>query len=310
MSAPTKKLRPLQPRLSRRIGHGPTRTMKEAKRTPVPLPGSKTKSTAKVTPPKASLSNEFIGSDDDSAPNNAPQPKEKPKTTIAVHRPNGVVKSKPGAKASTLIPALRAKAAPKKAAPKQLTQVQADELFSSDDDATVRDTQTKPPGINKENGHAASDSDSDSDSGSESSSDESDANRAQQALQRPVQPRPPQAQPHAVEFWPAQAYTPPKGFNLVPWNDKTTSKSARMFENLEGKQIWHITAPAGVSLSELKEIAMDQVMNGEAILQHKGTSYGFSRVEQSYDGACEVMVPKQDGYKAGTLCRTSSEHHD
>jgi hypothetical protein len=75
----------------------------------------------------------------------------------------------------------------------------------------------------------------------------------------------------------------------------------RTHENLEGKQIWHITAPAGVSLSELTEMAMDQAMNGEAVLQHKGTSYGFSRAEQSYDGACEVMVPMEDGYRAGTL---------
>lgn len=79
------------------------------------------------------------------------------------------------------------------------------------------------------------------------------------------------------------------------------SKSARTFESLEGKQIWHITAPAGMLLNEVKEIDMDRALNREAILQHKGTGYGFSRAEQSHDGACEVMVPNQNGYKAGKL---------
>jgi hypothetical protein len=51
---------------------------------------------------------------------------------------------------------------------------------------------------------------------------------------------------------------------------------------------------------------MDHAMNGEPVLQHKGTSYGFSRAKQSYDGACEVMVPKQDGYRAGKLCAVFS----
>jgi hypothetical protein len=109
-----------------------------------------------------------------------------------------------------------------------------------------------------------------------------------------------QAQPHAVEFRPAQPYVAPKGFNAVPCNDKTISQVARVFDNLEGKQIWHITAPAGVSISDLKEMTMEHVDNGEAVLQHKGTSYGFSGTELSNGGgACKVLIPHKNGYKAG-----------
>jgi hypothetical protein len=108
-----------------------------------------------------------------------------------------------------------------------------------------------------------------------------------------------QAQPHAVDFRPAQPYVAPKGFNAVPCNDKTISQSTQLFNNLEGKQVWHITAPAGVSISELKEMAMDTVANGEAVLQYKGTSYGFSGSELSDGGACKVLVPQKNGYKAG-----------
>jgi hypothetical protein len=113
-----------------------------------------------------------------------------------------------------------------------------------------------------------------------------------------------QAQPHAVEFRPAQPYIAPKGFNAVPYNDKTISKATGVFDNLEGKQIWHITAPAGVSISDLKEMTMEHVANGEAVLQHKGTSYGFSGTELSNGGGtCKVLVPQKNGYKAGRLTR-------
>lgn len=116
------------------------------------------------------------------------------------------------------------------------------------------------------------------------------------------QARPSQTQPHVVEFRPAQAFVPPKGFTAVICNDKTISKSARIFKNLEGKQIWHITAPVGVSLNDLKEIAMDNAMNGGAVLQHKGMSYGFSTSEEREHVSCEVMVPHKNGYKAGKTC--------
>jgi hypothetical protein len=99
---------------------------------------------------------------------------------------------------------------------------------------------------------------------------------------------------------PAHVYVPPKGFNPVPVNEKTMSKSAHIFDNLEGKQIWHITAPAGVSMKDLKEMAMDRAMKGEAILDYKGTSYGFLTSEHGENTACEVMVPQQNGYKSGT----------
>ncbi|KAH3992853.1 hypothetical protein HBI56_199750 [Parastagonospora nodorum] len=273
------------------------------KRTYVPVPGSKPKPKAKDTPSKVQLSQEFIGSDSDSPAETAPKPK--PKTTIAVHRPTAAAKSKekPSKKdAAAPKPQPKAKPAPKKPTPATVvTQAQADELSTpeqtDDDDVDVptRDIQTKLA----ERDASASESDSgSSDSGSSDSgsSDESFANEAPQLAQ--AQARPSQTQPHSVEFRPAQAFVPPKGFTAVTCNDKTMSKSARIFDNLEGKQIWHITAPVGVSLNDLKEIAMDSALNGGAVLQHKGTSYGFSTSEEREHVSCEVMVPHKNGYKA------------
>jgi hypothetical protein len=97
----------------------------------------------------------------------------------------------------------------------------------------------------------------------------------------------------------AQPYVPPKGYNPVPLNERTTSKATSIFDNLQGKQVWHITAPAGVSLKDLQEIAMDTAMEGETVMKYKNTDYCFGKTEKSEDGAREVLVPQKNGYKAG-----------
>ncbi|KAF1922636.1 uncharacterized protein M421DRAFT_426705 [Didymella exigua CBS 183.55] len=265
-----------------------------AKKTPVPLPGSKPKK-SKVPLPKTSLSRELVGSDDDSSTESAPKTKkaEKPKATIGVHRPNGAAKSSTK-KNSSSKSAPQAKSAPKKPAPKTISNPeQVVELSSSevsdDSDAPARDIQSKLPG---EVEMKDASSDSDSDSKSDSSSEEEEA--AKPAL-KPTQAA--HSKSVEVELRAAKPYQPPKGFNLVSEKDRTGSKAAKIFENLQGKQIWHITAPAGVSLKELQTIAMDKAMKGDAILSHQGTNYGFSTTEKSEDGPREVLVPGKHGYR-------------
>ncbi|KAF1946464.1 hypothetical protein EJ02DRAFT_418571 [Clathrospora elynae] len=275
--------------------------MKAMKRTPVPLPSSTAKPKAKDTPSKAPLSQEFIDSDDD-VPTEMPAPTkriEHPKKTMAIHV-NGVAKTK--SKTSTKEAARpkaasKSKAAPRKPALKQIaTQEQAEDLSSSDctenSDALARDIQTKLPG-NEKRMKSSSDSSSDSDSSSGSSSDDSDT---PQPAPKPAQARA-QAQLYAtVTTQPARPYEPPRGFNPVPVNDRTTSKSASIFDNLQGKQLWHFTAPVGIPLwKSVKELEIDKAMGGEAILSHKGTEYAFSQTEKSEDGACEVHVPQKNG---------------
>ena len=165
--------------------------MKELKRTPVPLPGSKAKSMFKDTPSKGQLSQEFIDSDDDSANEKTRQPKaaEKPKTTIAIHRANGVVKPKSNSStkgSATSKPTSKSKALPKSPALKQgVNDAQVAQLSSSeqtdDSDVPTRDIQTKLPGKEtRTDASSKSDSDGSSESSSESSSDESGTNEGPQ----------------------------------------------------------------------------------------------------------------------------------
>ena len=268
-----------------------------AKRTPVPLPGSKPKSKSKIAPPKSALSQELVGSDDDSSAESAPKMKkaEKQKATIGVHRPNGAAKPSKNEK-----PTSKSKPAPKKPAPKTISAPeQVEELSSSevsdDNDAPARDLQTKLPGeVEMKDASSESDSDSESDSSSEEEAAKPAQKPAQHAQTKPVE----------VELRAAKPYAPPKGYNLVSEKDRTSSKAAKMFDNLKGKQVWHITVPAGVSLKDLESIAMDKAMKGEPILSHKGTDYGFLTAEKSEDGPAEVLVPQKNGYSAGefTIC--------
>jgi hypothetical protein len=271
-----------------------------AKKTPIPLPASKPKKT-KVPPPKSSLSKELVGRDDDSSTESAPKAKkaEKPKATIGVHRPNGAANSSTKDK-STSKSAAQTKPAPKKPAPKTISKPEhVAELSSSEisdnSDAPARDIPTKLPG-EVEMKDASSDSDSDSDSGSESDSSSEEEEAAKPA------PKPAQAttsKPVEVELRAAKPYQPPKGYNLVSEKDRTGSKAAKIFDNLQGKQVWHITVPAGVSLKELQTIAMDKAMKGDSILNQKGTDYGFSTTEKSEDGPREILVPGKNGYGIG-----------
>ncbi|KAL5121190.1 hypothetical protein ACEQ8H_001042 [Pleosporales sp. CAS-2024a] len=214
-------------------------------KTHVPVPGSKPtpKPKPKDASAKSQLSQEFVGSDDDSAVERAPQWKP---TNIAVHH---------------------AKAA-------------------------VRTKQTNLAGRD------ARASDSDSDSESDSSLDESAVNGAPQPTPQPATAQSSRTQPHAVEFHPAQTFVPPKGFSAVSSTDKTTSKATHIFGQLQGKQIWHITAPAAMSLTGVREITMDRALKGGAVLQHKGIDYSFSAPDFHDEGTCAVMVPAKGGYKA------------
>jgi hypothetical protein len=83
----------------------------------------------------------------------------------------------------------------------------------------------------------------------------------------------------------------------------SSSKDTAIFDNLAGKQVWHITAPADLSLKALKEIAMEQALRGESVVSYKGSHYGFSVAEKEEAGEREVVIPRPDGYRVGQYRR-------
>ena len=98
-----------------------------------------------------------------------------------------------------------------------------------------------------------------------------------------------------AKFRPAPPHNPPKGFQEV----STTSLSSKLADTLQanGKQIWHITLPANVPISALKEIDLDKVKNHETIFAHDGTDYGFAVGDESEVAATSLLLPSANGYK-------------
>ena len=62
-----------------------------------------------------------------------------------------------------------------------------------------------------------------------------------------------------------------------------------MFDNLEDKQIWHISAPSTVPISLIETLDVATSMKGAEILNHKGLSYELSRAP--VEGAT-VLLPQ------------------
>jgi hypothetical protein len=67
-----------------------------------------------------------------------------------------------------------------------------------------------------------------------------------------------------------------------------------------GKQIWHIIAPASVPVSALKEVSAQKVMNGETVLSHNNSEYGFATLDEAAGSSQAVLlVPGKTGYQPG-----------
>jgi DNA-directed RNA polymerase I subunit RPA34.5 len=62
--------------------------------------------------------------------------------------------------------------------------------------------------------------------------------------------------------------------------------------SLAGKQIWHITAPASVPLSSIKEVNIDAVKSGDLIMVHNDRHYGFTN---SPEDSQDLLLPENNG---------------
>ncbi|KAL4952315.1 DNA-directed RNA polymerase I, subunit RPA34.5 [Aspergillus filifer] len=72
-----------------------------------------------------------------------------------------------------------------------------------------------------------------------------------------------------------QPYKPPMGFKSASKNQAPSSNILSTLSSLNGKQIFHITAPASLPLSKVKEVSLAGALKGEPILEHKGKQYGI-----------------------------------
>ncbi|KAL9633360.1 MAG: hypothetical protein Q9164_004740 [Protoblastenia rupestris] len=76
---------------------------------------------------------------------------------------------------------------------------------------------------------------------------------------------------------PFSPYKPPEGFDAATISFTPNSRIDDIFapSNLEGKQIWHITAPGSVALSSLKKFSTESIIDGSSLLRYEDADYGL-----------------------------------
>ena len=140
-----------------------------------------------------------------------------------------------------------------------------------------------------------SSSGSESDRGSESESGSSD----ETSLQSPENKSPVQ---ESVTRHLTPIYEPPAGFNSASISLHPASKLSLILapSNLQGKQIWHITAPASVPISLVKEVSTQDIANGASVLEYHGAKYGLvpeSEAEQASSRALLLPSSQTNNYR-------------
>jgi hypothetical protein len=99
---------------------------------------------------------------------------------------------------------------------------------------------------------------------------------------------------------PITPFIPPPGFNRVKSGPKVSVSSQFSESNLEGKEIWHITVPAGVSLNELHTASLVGMARGDRLFEKHGVQFGFvPQGDQTEDTT--IMLPEKNGYNPSML---------
>lgn len=96
-------------------------------------------------------------------------------------------------------------------------------------------------------------------------------------------------------------YRPPSGFEPASINEAQRISQLLKGSNIEGKEIWYITAPASVPLSSIEGLSLLAVKERKKILSYKGDDYAFASGASEVKASTKVMVPNtSDGsYRTG-----------
>lgn len=96
---------------------------------------------------------------------------------------------------------------------------------------------------------------------------------------------------------PEVPYAPPAGFvpTTASSDDNDEIRKLLATANLEGKQIWHITAPASVPLSSLTTLDLDQAQRGASVFTHKDTDYGFIPSKTDSTSSARLLTATEAG---------------
>lgn len=88
----------------------------------------------------------------------------------------------------------------------------------------------------------------------------------------------------------AKPYKAPSGYEpLTLTASDYAADVATLFDDLTGKQIWHITVPDTISIESIKELDIQGALKGEAILSKNGVDYNMQSIPPRNEG---VLLPQ------------------
>ncbi|KAJ5386145.1 hypothetical protein N7509_008686 [Penicillium cosmopolitanum] len=177
---------------------------------------------------------------------------------------------------------------------------------SGSDSSSSRSTSPEPDNKQKQTLKGASKAKDDAeDSDSTDSSDSSDSSSSDDSSSDEMDTSEDVSQTKKVTSSGSKTYKAPSGFKPANKQAAPSSSSSSLLSDLRGKQIYHISAPASLPLSKVKEISMSKIMKGEPILEFDGVKYGIpaeSITEEGsegkkllvYDESTQTYVNKSD----------------
>ncbi|EED20218.1 conserved hypothetical protein [Talaromyces stipitatus ATCC 10500] len=87
-----------------------------------------------------------------------------------------------------------------------------------------------------------------------------------------------------------KTFVPPAGFRPSKLKTQPSAAVSSALSNLEGKQVFHISAPSYLPLSEIKQIDFGKATSGEPILSHKGVDYGLMENSRQQKQGLETLL--------------------
>ena len=112
---------------------------------------------------------------------------------------------------------------------------------------------------------------------------------------------------------PPSPFQPPKGFEISAVPSQKSSRVSELFaqSNLRGKQVWHITVPASVSITSINEVSLHDIQNGTSVLSHESANYGFiSGEDVKRENKQSLLLPsfQANDYRPANVSITKTLH--
>lgn len=105
-------------------------------------------------------------------------------------------------------------------------------------------------------------------------------------------------------------YKPPSGFELASTDEAQRISQLLNGSNLEGKEIWYITAPASVPLGSIEGLSLHGVKERKDVLSYNGDGFSFAPGASEAKASTKVMVPNTSdgGYHTGKHTSPDEKH--